>query len=85
LTINTANETYVPHVILHHSLIVSESGKCVNDDTENDIEEQNDDDKEEGQIIQCAQKVNLLRVIVPSVRGQEVTYTTSCTKTEVQS
>ena len=84
MAINSANEAYIPHIIFHLSLLISESGKCIDNNTEDDIEKQRYDNHEEGQIVECSQVIDLLRLIEVRVGWQCVTDTTTSTQTEVQ-
>ena len=85
LSVDTAYEADVSHVFLHLCLLVTKTGKSIDNDTENDVEEQHDDNHEEGEIIKGAQVINFFRFIEIWVRRQEVTNTTTSTKTEVKS
>jgi len=47
LAVDATYEAYVPHVIFHLSLFISESGERIDNDTEDNVEEKHDNDHEE--------------------------------------
>lgn len=85
LAVDSANEADVPHIIFHLSLLISEAGKGIDNDTEDDVEEQDDDDQEERQIVECAQIVDFFGFVKVGIGGQGITNTTTSSQTEVQS
>lgn len=51
LSADAANETNILAVFIGLTFLVSQLCKCINDDTENNIEQDCDDEQEEGQIV----------------------------------
>ena len=51
LSIDAANKAHILYVIIRLSLLISQLGKSINNDTENNVQQNCDDKQEEGQII----------------------------------
>ena len=77
LSADTANEANILAVIVSLTLLVSQLGKCIDDDTEDDVQKNCDDQQEESKIV-CRTEVETLSVFRrSSLSRQELTDTTT--------
>jgi hypothetical protein len=84
LLVDVANEAVVPHVIVSLTLVVSQLGEGVDDDTEDDVEQDCDDQEEEGQIVDRPEVETLAVLRDCRLGGQEVADTATTPQTVIQ-